>query len=280
MKFSKKHLLFVFLFIVMILGSFFFYHKQSSNSELVYWEYMINQDPKPKHIPEEEYFLGNQKGMCWRENKVYLQDELIQKAKLQFLLNVEKELNDYKYGRILDASEKNYLDTDVMCQKNPLNCQLYQSKLNFRKKELIVFLGKNPNLDTVLDEVKYFSVQDYIGNSAQTYIARYNNFQEFFPIDCCTIQKMDNFIDFTQSKGGKQFVLLTDKLSEFKNRETVKNLGLNNLLFQVHFFRTHIDVQNTHQFHTNNIYDLDMYQIFILNNCGDIFPISTILNKN
>ena len=51
MKLFKKYLFFV-LLIVMILGGFFFYHKQSSNPELVYWEYMINQDPKPKHISE------------------------------------------------------------------------------------------------------------------------------------------------------------------------------------------------------------------------------------
>jgi len=136
-------------------------------------------------------------------------------------------------------------------------------------------------VEAQLNEVKQFSVQEYIDNSTQTYIARYNNFQEFFPIDCCTIQKMDNFIEFTQSKDGKQFILLTAKLAEFKNRETVKNLGLNHSLFQVNFVRTYIiDIQNTHQFHTKNIDDLDMYQIFILNNCGGIFPISAILNKN
>ena len=79
----------------------------------------------------------------------------------------------------------------------------------------------------------------------------------------------------------KWIILLTAKLAEFKNRETVKNLGLNHSLFQVNFVRTYIiDIQNAHQFHTKNIDDLDMYQIFILNNCGDIFPISAILNKN
>ena len=280
MKLFKKYLFFV-LLIVMILGGFFFYHKQSSNPELVYWEYMINQDPKSKHISEEEYFLGNQEGMCWRDNKVYSKDELLQKAKLQFLMYIEKKIDDYQYGRVLDASEKNYLDTDVVCQKNPLNCQLYQSKLTLKKNELVEFLEKDDNVDKIIETARQFSVeQEYMENLNQTYIARYHNAQEIFPADCCKVQKVEQFIDFTQSENGKQFILLTDKLSKLMQQKIVKNLGLNHALFLVNSIRTHIDIQNTPIFRIRNIYDSSVYEIFILNNCGDIFPFSMILGKN
>ena len=61
-------------------------------------------------------------------------------------------------------------------------------------------------------------------------------------------------------------------------QKIVKNLGLNHALFLVNSIRTHIDIQNTPVFRIRNIYDSSVYEIFILNNCGDIFPISIILN--
>ena len=109
--------------------------------------------------------------MCWRDNKVYSKDELLQKAKLQFLMYIEKKIDDYQYGRVLDASEKNYLYTDVICQKNPLNCQLYQSKLTLKKNELVEFLEKDDNVDKIIETARQFSVeQEYMENLNQTYI--------------------------------------------------------------------------------------------------------------
>lgn len=276
MKFSKKYL---FLFIVAMLSGLLLYHNQSSNPELAYWKYMISRDPKPRNISEEAYFSGNQQGMCWRDNKIYSKDELLQKAKWQFLIYIEKKLDDYKAGRILDASEENYLDTDIMCQKNPVNCQLYQSKLTLKKDKLVKFLEKDNNVDKVLETARKFSAQqEYVENLNQTYFARYHNFQTFFSVDCCTVQKTNQFFDFVQSKDGKQFVLLMDKLSQFMENETVKNLGLNNSLFLVNSIDTHIDTQDNRQTRVKNVYDTNIYKIFILNNCGDIFLISEFFN--
>lgn len=269
MKFSKKYVCFV--LIVMILGGLFLYHKTSSNPELVYWEYMINQDPKPKNISKKAYFLGNQQGMCWRDNKIYSKDELYfqaMKSFIQILLREIKLEKNEKVPNYMSINDDYHHGTASYCKRNQFNCHLYliSQKLSSNKiKSVWHNLLNNKNLlnKSILDERTLNQKNQLLNND---FILVHKSFfgDTVYSSNCCRII---NHTEFNQIKNKK---IIHTSFSKILNNQFTGTLPSSHTLNQYGVGDFYFMVQSIKKSDIKNKDFYDNYDIYYINNCGDI----------
>lgn len=258
----------------MILAGLFFYHQQSSNSELVYWEYMINQDPKPKHISEEGYFLGNQKGMCWRDNKIYSKDELYIQAIKGFtqvlLREIELERNE-KVPNYMSINGDYHHGTAAYCKNNSFGCKLWLidnglsfnqiksiwNKLFSTKEKMYQFISSKSHS---LIEDNAFLSERKLNRPMLVHTSFFSD--EIYPSDCCEIINKKAFQTIKNKK------IIKESYNKTLNNQ-FKAILPDVLLEQYGVGHFYFVVKSIKVSHVNEYFQED-YHIYFINNCGDI----------
>lgn len=273
MKLPKKILLIIYL-VMVVVGGIFLYFKRPFNSELVYWDYMISQDPKPKDISETEYFLGNQKGICWRNNKIHSKQELNIHSMRSLVDILLKEIELERNGHVPNAVSTQfsyYHGTDSYCKKNQFNCKLWLIKYNLSFNNAKLYwhdlFKTTDKVHQFISSKNSFLISDIslLENSLNKSIFIRTSFfgDEVYPSDCCKVIDKKEF-DLIRNK--KIIFESHDKTlnNQFKGKlpySELKQYGIGDFYFMVKTIKfSHI--KNVELYESNHIY--------FINNCGDL----------
>ena len=249
-------------------------------SPYYFWNELMRKNPKPFNVSQEEFEAKNRIGYCWRDKKYYSKEELWHKAMKSLIGKIIYENKLYWENQIKNMDGK-FLPTYDQCTSSN-NCRVWQVPVDLTNQKLNNYIGvQNNYLDNINELIKLPEVQTFIYDSDKNYINYNFGLEKFILIhrrtsqdsielygsDCCTVF---NKSEWQLMKKRKNYVLeykesISDTFveeSRIPPDEDVNSLGVGNYYFGIDSFLPK---------NKTNYYPIDYpYEVFYLNNCGDI----------
>lgn len=245
-----------------------------------FWYELLEKNSKPFYISQNEFREKNREGYCWRDRKYYTKKELWHKAMKSLIGKIIYENKLYWENRTKNMDGK-FLPTYGQCTSSN-NCRVWQVPIDLTNQKFNNYIGvQNNYLDNINKLIKLPEVQTFTYDSDKNYINYNFGLEKFILIhrrtsedsielygsDCCTVF---NKSEWQLMKKRKNYVLASKESifdtfveeSRIPPDEDVNSLGVGNYYFGIDSFLPK---------NKTNYYPIDYpYEVFYLNNCGDI----------
>lgn len=277
---KTKYIVIVLSMILIIAGGFKIKKLYYERPPYHFWYELLKKNSKPFYISQNEFEEKNREGYCWRDRKYYTKKELWHKAMKSLIGKIIYENKLYWENRTKNMDGK-FLPTYGQCTSSN-NCRVWQVPIDLTNQKLNNYIGvQNNYLDNINKLIKLPEVQTFIYDSDKNYINYNFGLEKFILIhrrtsqdsiglygsDCCTVF---NKSEWQLMKKRKKYILeykesISDTFveeSRIPPDEDINSLGVGNYYFGIDSFLPK---------NKTNYYSIDYpYEVFYLNNCGDI----------
>lgn len=277
---KTKYIVIVLSMILIIAGGFQIKKLYYERPPYHFWYELLKKNSKPFYISQNEFEEKNREGYCWRDRKYYTKKELWHKAMKSLIGKIIYENKLYWENRTKNMDGK-FLPTYGQCTSSN-NCRVWQVPIDLTNQKLNNYIGvQNNYLDNINKLIELPEVQTFTYESDKNYINYNFGLEKFILIhrrtsedsielygsDCCTVF---NKSEWHLMKKRKNYVLASKKSifdtfveeSKIPPDEDVNSLGVGNYYFGIDSFLPK---------NKTNYYPIDYpYEVFYLNNCGDI----------
>lgn len=277
---KTKYIVIVLSMILIIAGGFKIKKLYYERPPYHFWYELLKKNSKPFYISQNEFEEKNREGYCWRDRKYYTKKELWHKAMKSLIGKIIYENKLYWENRTKNMDGK-FLPTYGQCTSSN-NCRVWQVPIDLTNQKLNNYIGvQNNYLDNINKLIELPEVQTFTYESDKNYINYNFGLEKFILIhrrtsedsielygsDCCTVF---NKSEWHLMKKRKNYVLASKKSildtfveeSKIPPDEDVNSLGVGNYYFGIDSFLPK---------NKTNYYPIDYpYEVFYLNNCGDI----------
>lgn len=244
-----------------------------------YWNELIDKNPKPWNVSEEEFIAKNKEGYCWRDKTYYSEKELKDKAMVS-LTGKMLVLNElYKKGEVIHPLQEEVIaETASFCKSSKTDCRVWFVPRNYSERDLIALYEKNKERIYQPEFIHEFNPKEVKRpEDLATYLQEFGSEgyvlldQQYYPsvygADCCSIIKNFTLADMGESEykglqeGADYLSIGWSELPENHMEYGVGNyyLHTNNFEYNV------ITIDGVTNFELR-----DYEYVYFLNNCGDV----------
>ena len=271
---AAKYTLITIFIILMVAGGLKIRDINYKKSPYYFWNELMQKNPKPINVSQQEFEAKNRAGYCWRDQKYYSKEELWYKAMKSLTGRIIYENELYWHNETLDMDGKKEFTSDDC--KNSNSCRVWRIPINLTNQELKNFIGSGERYRNKVDYLtKIQQSEVYIFATDQNFIEANFTSKNFILIkrtsgsviygtDCCTLLTKsewsllkDNYKLFYAQTNEGTFV----KEARIPANTNLNEWGVGNYYLTVNGF-------NPLSFEENSFYEFN--RVFILNNCGDV----------
>ncbi|AHN28803.1 hypothetical protein SALWKB2_1421 [Snodgrassella alvi wkB2] len=277
---KTKYIVIVLSMILIIAGGFKIKKLYYERPPYRFWYELLEKNSKPFYISQNKFEEKNREGYCWRDRTYYTKKELWHKAMKSLIGKIIYE-NKLYWENKMKNMDGQFLLTYRQCTSSD-NCRVWQVPVDLTNQKLNNYIGVQDNyLDNINELIKLPKVQTFIYDSDKNYINYNFGLEKFILIhrktsedsiklygsDCCTVY---NKSEWQLMKKRKNYVLAYKESifdtfveeSRIPPDEDINSLGVGNYYFGIDGFLPKTKT---------NYYPINYpYEVFYLNNCGDI----------
>ncbi len=100
------------------------YEQQKAEKEKYrYWDEVVEKNPKPENVSEEEFIAKNKAGYCWRDKKYYSAEELKHKAMVSLTERMLTVVDLFKQDKAMNTVQLEvHAETAANCKRFKNSC--------------------------------------------------------------------------------------------------------------------------------------------------------------